>query len=89
MEVSDRFTSRDKAPGTHWIGGRVGLSAGLDAVVKRKNLSPCRDLNPRSSIIQGETLRRGTPVQALTFLNRKNRKRISGFHHQHRLVVLV
>jgi len=29
---------REKAPGTHWIGGWVGLIAGLDAVAKRKNL---------------------------------------------------
>jgi hypothetical protein len=27
---------RVKAPGTHWIGDRVGPRAGLDAVVKRK-----------------------------------------------------
>jgi hypothetical protein len=26
----------EKAPGFHWIGGWVGLKAGLDTVVKRK-----------------------------------------------------
>jgi hypothetical protein len=31
-----RFTPRERAPGTHWIGGRVGPRAVLDAVVKRK-----------------------------------------------------
>jgi hypothetical protein len=31
-----RFTSRERAPGTHWIGSWVGSRAGLDAVVKRK-----------------------------------------------------
>jgi hypothetical protein len=30
------FTPRERAPGTHWIGGWVGPSAGLDAVVKKK-----------------------------------------------------
>jgi hypothetical protein len=31
-----RFTSKERAPSTHWIGGWVGLRAGMDAVVKRK-----------------------------------------------------
>jgi hypothetical protein len=39
------FTPRERAPGTHRIGGWVGLRAGLDAVVKRKILSSCRDSN--------------------------------------------
>jgi hypothetical protein len=47
------FTSRplyprERAPGTHWIGGWVGPRAGLDAVVKRKIPNPCQDSNPRS-----------------------------------------
>jgi hypothetical protein len=32
---TDRFTSRERAPVTHWIGGWVGPIAVLDAVVKR------------------------------------------------------
>jgi hypothetical protein len=32
---------RDKAPGTHWIGGWVGPRAGLNAVVKRKIPTSC------------------------------------------------
>jgi hypothetical protein len=40
-----RFTPEDGAAGTHWIGGWVGPSAGLDAVEKRKIL-PCRESNP-------------------------------------------
>jgi hypothetical protein len=44
-----RFTPRERAPGTHWIGGRVGPRVGLDAVVKRKISSPYRNSNPRSS----------------------------------------
>jgi hypothetical protein len=37
---------RERAPGTHWIGGWVGPRAGLDKVVERKILIPCRDSNP-------------------------------------------
>jgi hypothetical protein len=33
---SARFTPRERAAGTHWIGGLVGPRAVLDAVVKRK-----------------------------------------------------
>jgi hypothetical protein len=43
---SDRFTAGERTPGTHWIGGWVGPRAGLEAVEKRKNLSPCRESNP-------------------------------------------
>jgi hypothetical protein len=46
-----RFTLRPRnVPDTHWIGGWVGSRAGLDAVVKRKILSPCRDSNTQSSV---------------------------------------
>jgi hypothetical protein len=41
-----RFIPRERAPGTHWIGGWVGPRASLDAVVRRKLPSPCRDSNP-------------------------------------------
>jgi hypothetical protein len=37
-----RFTPRERAPGTHWIGGWVGSRAVLEAVVKRKIPSPRR-----------------------------------------------
>jgi len=40
------FTSREKAPGTHWLGGLVVPRTILDAVVKRKIPSPCREPNP-------------------------------------------
>jgi hypothetical protein len=45
MEVSGQLhapaalTPRERAPGTHWIGGWVGPRAVLDAVVKRKILN--------------------------------------------------
>jgi hypothetical protein len=47
-----RFTPRERAPGTHWIGGRVGPRAVLDAVVNRKIPSPHPETNPRTPIVQ-------------------------------------
>jgi len=43
-----RFISRERAPGTYYIGVWVGPRAGLDAVAKRKNSLPClrRESNP-------------------------------------------
>jgi hypothetical protein len=35
-----RFISKERAPGTHGIGGWMGPRAGLDGVVKRKIPSP-------------------------------------------------
>jgi hypothetical protein len=51
MEVSGQLHASatlppEKAPGIHWIGRWLGLSAGLDAVVKRKIPSPYRISNP-------------------------------------------
>jgi hypothetical protein len=46
------FTPREKAPGTHWIGGWVGPRAVLDLVVKRKIPSPHCESNPRTPIVQ-------------------------------------
>jgi hypothetical protein len=40
---------RERAPGTHWIGGWVDPRAGLDTVVRRKIPCTCWDLNPQSS----------------------------------------
>jgi hypothetical protein len=47
-----RFTPRERAPGTHWIGGWVGHRAILDAVVKRKIPSLHQESNPRTPIVQ-------------------------------------
>jgi hypothetical protein len=47
-----RFTPRERAPGTHWIGGWVGPRDILDAVVKRKIPSSCREWNPGTPIVQ-------------------------------------
>jgi hypothetical protein len=40
-----RFIPRERAPGTHWIGGWVGPRAVLDAVMKRKIPGPSRESN--------------------------------------------
>jgi hypothetical protein len=47
-----RFTRRETAPSTHWIGGWVGPRAVLVAVVKRKIPSPRRESKPRTPVIQ-------------------------------------
>jgi hypothetical protein len=49
---SCRFIPRERAPGTHWIGGLVGPRDVLDAVVKRKIPSPRREPNTRTPIVQ-------------------------------------
>jgi hypothetical protein len=46
-----RFTPRERAPGTHWIGGWVGPRAVLDAVVKRKIHTSRRESNIRTPIV--------------------------------------
>jgi hypothetical protein len=47
-----RFTPRERASGTHWIGGCVGRRAVLDAVVKGKIPIPRRESNTRTPIVQ-------------------------------------
>jgi hypothetical protein len=47
-----RFTLTERAPSTHWIGGWVGPSAVLGAVVKRKIPSPRRESNTGTPIVQ-------------------------------------
>jgi len=42
-----RFTTGERAPGTHWIRGWVVSRTGLDAVAKSP--CPCRESKPRSS----------------------------------------
>jgi hypothetical protein len=41
-----RSTPEERASGTHWIGGLVGLTACLDALEWRKISSPSRESNP-------------------------------------------
>jgi hypothetical protein len=45
------FIPRERASGTHWIGGWVDPTV-LDAVVKRKIPSPRRESNTRTTIVQ-------------------------------------
>jgi hypothetical protein len=40
------YPPRERTPGTHWIGGWMGLRAGLDTGARRKIFCPCRGLNP-------------------------------------------
>jgi hypothetical protein len=47
-----RLTPRERAPGTHSIGGWVGPRAVLNAVVKRYIPRPRRESNPRTPIVQ-------------------------------------
>jgi hypothetical protein len=47
-----RFTPRERAPGTHWIGGWVGSRAVLYAVLNRKIPSPRRESNLKTPIVQ-------------------------------------
>jgi hypothetical protein len=41
-----RFTPRDRAPGSYWVGSWMGT------VVKRKIPNPRRESNPRTPIVQ-------------------------------------
>jgi hypothetical protein len=47
-----RFTPKERAAGTHWIGCWLGPRASLDAVVKRKVPSPRQEWKPRTPIVQ-------------------------------------
>jgi hypothetical protein len=49
-----RFTPRERASGTHWIGGWVDLRPGLDDVENGKYL-PYRDSNSDPSVVQPVT----------------------------------
>jgi len=41
-----RFTPVGGSPGTHWIGGWVGPTSGLDAVAKRKKNLHLQGITP-------------------------------------------
>jgi hypothetical protein len=47
-----RCVPGERTPSNHWIGVWVGTRAGLDAMMKRKILSPRRKSNPQISIVQ-------------------------------------
>jgi len=58
MEVSGQLHApatlppEKELPGTRWIGGWLGLRAGLDLVVQRKIPIPCWESNPRTPMVQ-------------------------------------
>jgi hypothetical protein len=57
-----RFTPGERAPGTHWIGGRVRPRAGLDDVEKRKFLTlPGIKLRPLGRPARSQSLYRRYP----------------------------
>jgi hypothetical protein len=47
---SDRFTSGERAPGTHWIGGWVDPRTGVDEVEKILDLTGTQNSDP--SVVQ-------------------------------------
>jgi hypothetical protein len=50
---SGRFTPRERAPGTYWIGGWVGGPQNRSGRGgEEKNSQPRRESNPRTSIVQ-------------------------------------
>jgi hypothetical protein len=54
-----RFTPRERAPGTHWIGSWVSPRAGLDDVEKRKFLTlPGLDLRPLNRAARSQLIYR-------------------------------
>jgi hypothetical protein len=54
-----RFTPRERAPGTHWIGGWVNPRTGLDDVEKRKFLNiPGLELRPLGRPARSQSLYR-------------------------------
>jgi hypothetical protein len=44
-----RFIPGEISPGTHWMGGWVGFSVGLDSVEQRKNRLLLPEIEPRPS----------------------------------------
>jgi hypothetical protein len=46
VTLRPRFTPRERTLGTHWIGGWVGLRAGLDTEAKGEVLLSARDRTP-------------------------------------------
>jgi hypothetical protein len=62
---SDRFIPGERAPGTHCIGGWLGLRAGLNAVEKRKFLTlPGLELRPLGRPARSQSLYRLTRIHS-------------------------
>jgi hypothetical protein len=69
------LTPRERALGTHWIGGWVGPRASLDMVLKRKIPKPHQDLNPAHP----SNITAFTNSWALTLYSCRNKR--AGFRH--------
>jgi hypothetical protein len=66
--LPDRFTPRERTPGTNWIGGWVGPRAILDALVKRKIPSPRRESNPKHLYLTAENMEITNIIQIFLFM---------------------
>jgi hypothetical protein len=65
---------RERTPGTHWTGGWVGPTAGLDAGARRKILCPCRGSNPDRPTILPELPR----LQSVIFHKTNKESEVAG-----------
>jgi hypothetical protein len=68
------FTPGEIAPGTHWIGGWLGLRAGLDAVKKKKYLDSVGNRTPALQFVARFSTDRA--VQVSTFWNVSHSRRL-------------
>jgi hypothetical protein len=88
-----RFTPRERAHGTHWVGGWVGPKTVLDAMVKRKIPRPRRESNPRTPIVQPIAQRYTTELNFAnsldTVLNELAQQRLLIFHIPHLMSISV
>jgi hypothetical protein len=76
-----RFTPRERASGTHWIGDWMSPRAGMEVVPKRINLPyPCREPHPgRPARYQGNILTELARIHGFYELVKFNQRRQSTF----------
>jgi hypothetical protein len=70
------FTPRERVPDIHWTGSWMGPRTGLEAVLKRKFPSPCRESNPRTPVVQPVAQPYTTELSRLPNMGRKVRKAV-------------
>jgi hypothetical protein len=63
-----RFTPRERAPGTHWIGGWVGPRAVLEAVVKKKIPSPHWREGHKLQVFENRVFRKILDLRRMSFV---------------------
>jgi hypothetical protein len=86
MEVSGQFHTpailpREGFPDAYWIGSWVGPSSGLDAVAKKKNPYPWRELNRSRTACNLVTIL--TELPRLLTVSIRNVKRIMVKDHNY------